>query len=459
MSLLLDDPVGALKQYVAHPSVSADTSFCEGVAGARDFACAMLRELGFSVDLVETPINPVIVGTRGDPTWPGIVIYGHYDVQPPDPLQLWTSEPFKAEVRNGRLYGRGAADNKGPQIVHMAALARALKANPDLPLRITYLIEGEEEIGSPSFRKFLEQGKNRLQGDFLLVSDTGSPGPQQLAITTGLRGLVALEVKVYGPKQDLHSGVHGGALLNPLQALVHACASLHDQQGRVTVPGFYDAVKPPQDWERNELAQLPITESAYADFLGAPDFLPPPGFSALEAIRFCPTLEFNGIGGGYQGEGSKTVIPAEAFAKITCRLVPDQSAEDIASKVKDALQSAFPQAVRVEVQVMGGGDPYAILPPGKPGADQEGKPLLKRAFSLAEQCIEHSFGCRPLYLREGGSIPIIRDLKEVAGLDSLMLGLFTNEDNLHAPDESFNLDIMHKAIDAFEKFFLELAED
>lgn len=459
MSILLENPVEALKRYVAHPSVSADSSFSAGVVGARDCACSMLKELGFSVELVETPIHPIIVATRGDPSWPGIVIYGHYDVQPPDPVNLWTSDPFVAEERNGRLYGRGAADNKGPQIVHMAALARALKKNPELPLRITYLIEGEEEIGSPSFRKFLEQGKERLKGDFLLVSDTGSPGPEQLAITTGLRGLVALEVKVYGPKQDLHSGVHGGALLNPLQALAHACASLHDKEGRVTVPGFYDAVQQPQDWEREELAKLPITESAYAKFLGAPDFFPPPGYSPLEAIRFCPTLEFNGIGGGYQGEGSKTVIPAEAFAKITCRLVPDQSADDIACKVKDALKSFFPPAVRVEVEAKGGGDPYAILPPGKPGADPSAKPLLKRAFPLAEQCIENSFGCRPLYLREGGSIPIIRDLKEVAGLDSLMLGLFTNEDNLHAPDESFNLEIMHQAIDAFEEFFLGLAAD
>ena len=459
MSLLLENPVEALKRYVAHPSVSADSSFASGVSGARDCACSMLKELGFVVDLVDTPIHPIIVATRGEPSWPGIVIYGHYDVQPPDPVNLWTSDPFDAVERNGRLYGRGAADNKGPQIVHMAALARALKKNPNLPLRITYLIEGEEEIGSPSFRQFLEKDKERLQGDFLLVSDTGSPGPEQLAVTTGLRGLVALEVNVYGPKQDLHSGVHGGALLNPLQALVHACASLHDNEGHVTVPGFYDAVKLPQDWEREELSKLPITEASYAEFLGTPDFFPPPGYSPLEAIRFCPTLEFNGIGGGYQGEGSKTVIPAEAFAKITCRLVPDQSAEDIAKKVEDALRNAFPPAVRVEVETKGGGDPYVILPPRKPGADKSAKQLLQQAFSLAEQCIKNSFGCGPLYLREGGSIPIIRDLKEVAGLDSLMLGLFTNEDNLHAPDESFNLEIMDKAIVAFEELFLGLAEN
>jgi len=454
----LNDPLQALKDYVAHPSVSADSAFSSGVAGARDFACSQLQDLGFSVDLVDTPIHPIIVATRGDPAWPGIVIYGHYDVQPPDPVDLWTSKPFEAQERNGRLYGRGAADNKGPQIVHMAALARALKKNPNLPLRITYLIEGEEEIGSPSFRQFLEQGKDRLRGDFLLVSDTGSPGPEQLAVTTGLRGLVALEVKVYGPKQDLHSGVHGGALLNPLQALARACASLHDEQGRVTVPGFYDAVQAPQDWERDELSRLPITESSYAKFLGTPEFFPPPGYSPLEAIRFCPTLEFNGIGGGYQGEGSKTVIPAEAFAKITCRLVPDQSADDIAEKVQAALQSAFPSAVRVEVKTKGGGDPYVILPPGKPGATAKAGSLMAKAFPLAENCIEQSFGTRPLYLREGGSIPIIRDLKEVVGLDSLMLGLFTNEDNLHAPDESFNLEIMNHAIDAFEQFFLGLPE-
>ena len=458
MSILLNDPLQALKDYVAHPSVSADSAFSSGVAGARDFACSQLQDLGFLVDLVDTPIHPIIVATRGDPAWPGIVIYGHYDVQPPDPVDLWTSKPFEAQERNGRLFGRGAADNKGPQIVHMAALARALKKNPNLPLRITYLIEGEEEIGSPSFRQFLEQGKDRLRGDFLLVSDTGSPGPEQLAVTTGLRGLVALEVKVYGPKQDLHSGVHGGALLNPLQALARACASLHDEQGRVTVPGFYDAVQAPQDWEREELSRLPITESSYAKFLGTPEFFPPPGYSPLEAIRFCPTLEFNGIGGGYQGEGSKTVIPAEAFAKITCRLVPDQSADDIAEKVQAALQSAFPSAVRVEVKTKGGGDPYVILPPGKPGATAKAGSLMAKAFPLAENCIEQSFGTRPLYLREGGSIPIIRDLKEVVGLDSLMLGLFTNEDNLHAPDESFNLEIMNHAIDAFEQFFLGLPE-
>ena len=193
-----------------------------------------------------------------------------------------------------------------------------------------------------------------------------------------------MEVKIFGPKQDLHSGVHGGALLNPLQALMHACASLHDEDGRVIVPGFYDAVRPPEQWERDELSKLPTTEDAYARFLGVTDLFPPPGYSSLEAIRFCPTLEFNGVGGGYQGECSKTVIPAEAFAKITCRLVPDQKSDDIAQKVKHAIIQACPDAIRVEVEIKGGGDPYVVIPPGKPGSKGNETELMKKAFKIAE---------------------------------------------------------------------------
>ena len=458
MNSILENPKEALTQYVSFPSVSADSNYSEGIVGARDFACALLAELGFEINLVKTPINPVILATRGDPSWPRLVIYGHYDVQPPDPLDLWTSKPFEAEERNGRLFGRGAADNKGPQIVHMSALYRVLKKNPDLPLHITYLIEGEEEIGSPSFRGFLESHKDSLAGDLLLVSDTGSPGPEQLAVTTGLRGLTALEIRVFGPKQDLHSGVHGGALLNPLQAMMQLCSGMHDDQGRVTIPGFYDAVREPKDWERQELKKLPISEEKYAEFLGVKKFFSPPGYSPLEAIRFCPTLEFNGVGGGYQGEGSKTVIPAEAFAKITCRLVPDQNEKVIAEKVRQFIVDSCPPSVRVEVTLKGGGNPYVVIPPNKPGSSGKESDLMKKAFSIVENSVQSSFGTTPLYLREGGSIPIIRDLKDVAGLDALMLGLFTNEDNLHAPDESFHLGIFEKAINTFTDFFVKLAK-
>lgn len=459
MSDILDDPIKALTKYVSFPSVSADPSFSDGICGAREFASARMEDLGFSVETISTPIHPVLLGTRGDPSWPRLVIYGHYDVQPPDPIDLWSTNPFVASERNGRIYGRGAADNKGPQIVHMCALHRALKKNPDLPLHITYLIEGEEEIGSPSFRPFLEQRKDQLAGDMLLVSDTGSPGSDQLVVTTGLRGLTAMEVKLTGPKQDLHSGVHGGALRNPLQALVQICSTLHDASGKVSVEGFYDDVLEPQAWEREELTKLPTSEEEYQKFLGVPRLSPPPGYSALEAIRFSPTLEFNGLGGGYQGEGSKTVIPAEAFVKITCRLVPNQKSEDIAHKVKNYIETACPDSIKVEVELKGGGDPYVVIPPGKPGSTGNESSLLKKAFPLLEDCVNNQFGTKPIYLREGGSIPIIRDLQEVAGLEALMLGLFTNEDNLHAPDESFNLTIMNRAIDSFESFFLKLGED
>ncbi len=454
---LLTDPISVLREYVSHPSVSADSSFSDGVAGAREFAIARLEELGFEVDVVQTPVHPVLLATRGDASWPHLVIYGHYDVQPPDPLDLWDSPPFEPEERGGRLYGRGAADNKGPQVVHMAALARVLDKHPDLPLRITYLIEGEEEIGSPSFGGFLEENKQRLNGQMVLVSDTGSPSPEQLVITTGLRGLTAIEVKLVGPRQDLHSGVHGGAILNPLQALSEVCASLHDSDGLVDVPGFYDDVVEPSQWERDELVKMPLTEKDYADFLGVGKFYPPKGFSPLEALRFSPTLEFNGMGGGYQGEGSKTVIPSEAFVKITCRLVPNQKAETISALVRDAIERRCPPQVKVDVRVLGGGDPYVVIPPGKPGSSGGANAMMERAFGSAEARIGEVFGSAPIYLREGGSIPIIGDLKVVTGMDSLLVGLFTNEDNLHAPNESFHLGIMQKAIDAFEQFFLDLA--
>ncbi|MBO94247.1 MAG: peptidase M20 [Opitutales bacterium] len=452
-----DDPIATLRAYASHPSVSADSSYAKGMVGARDHAAGMLASLGFDVEVVETPMHPILLATRGNPSWPHLVVYGHYDVQPADPFELWTSHPFEPEVRGDRLYGRGVADNKGPQIVHMTALARALANNPDLPLRITYLIEGEEEVGSPSFKGFLEKYKERLDAEMVLVSDTGSPNPEQIAITTGLRGLVALEALFTGPKMDLHSGVHGGPVFNPLQAVSEVCASLHDEHGKVNLSGFYDEVRSPADWERAELEKLPLSEAEYLDFIGAPSFKPAKGYSALESVRFGPTLEFNGIGGGYQGDGSKTVIPKEAFVKITCRLVPDQSEDRIAALVKEAIEERCPPQVTVEVEVTGGGDPYVIIPPDKPGASGTESALLKQAFASAEREIAKSFGSSPIYLREGGSIPIIGDLKKVAGLDSLLIGLFTPADNLHAPDEGFHLGIMEKATEAFERIFENLA--
>lgn len=452
-------PLDALIAYTRFSSVSTDPAYADGMAGARDFATKRLEELGFDVESVATARHPILYAERiGNPEWPHIVLYGHYDVQPADPFELWSSGPFEPEVRNGRLFGRGAADNKGPTIVHMTALARVLKAHPNLPLNLTYVIEGEEEIGSPSMPDFFDRYADRLsQADFLLVSDSGSPSAEQIVITTGLRGLVDFEIKLKGPKGDLHSGIHGGAVYNPLQALSEICASLHETDGSVNVPGFYDDVVPVHDWEREELRRYPETLESYRALLGVPAFAPARGLNALEAVRFGPTLEFNGIGGGYQGEGSKTVIPSEAFAKITCRLVADQDPKQIEKAVLAAIEARCPEGVRLSVRRGGGGQPYRVVPPGRPNTPADQPEALSRAFQSADAAITKSFGCAPIYLREGGSIPVIADFKNRAGLDALMVGLFTPESNLHAPDESFDLAIMDHGIEAFEAILRDTA--
>lgn len=453
------NPLETLKNYVRFPSVSTDSAFAEGMEGARDYAIGLLEELGFTVERVETGLHPILYAERmGNPDWPHVVLYGHYDVQPADPLNRWTSEPFEPVVREGRLYARGAADNKGPTIVHMAALARVFEKFPELPLNLSYVIEGEEEIGSPSMAKFFDSHSERLsQADFLLVSDTGSPNAEQIVITTGIRGLVDLEIKLKGAKSDLHSGIHGGAVYNPLQALTEICASLHNPDGSVNVPGFYDDVLPIHDWEREQLSRYPETAESYREMLGVRSFFPANGLGPLEAVRFAPTLEFNGIGGGYQGEGSKTVIPSEAFAKITCRLVADQDPVKVQAAVIAAIEARCPDALELTIRRGGSGKPYMVVPPGRPNTPADQPEPLARAFQSAESAIAGAFGRPPLFLREGGSIPVIADFKNRAGLDSLMIGLFTPLDNLHAPDESFDLSIMENAISAFEQIILGIA--
>ena len=449
------DPLAKLKEFIACPSVSADPAFADGMKGAREFLVNLFTEIGLSVETVPTPLHPILLARREGPEeWPHVIIYGHYDVQPPDPLDLWESPAFEATERDGRLYGRGAADNKGPLMVHIAAVQALLRDNPDLPLRLTFLVEGEEEIGSPSFSPFLEEYREKLKAEYVLLSDTGSPRPEQIVITTGLRGIVCLEAELTGPKTDLHSGVHGGAVENPLRALVQMCASLHDEQGRVNIPGFYDQVGEVQPWEREEVAKLGQKEEDYARFLGVTHFGTAPGFSPFEAVRFQPTLEFNGLGGGYQGEGSKTVIPSKAKVKISCRLVADQDPQEIRDLLAKALQERCPKGVTLRLTPSHCGSPYRVVPPGRPDTPSDLNPWLAKAFGAADRSIAGVFGQPPLYLREGGSVPIIADLKSQWGLDSLMIGLFLPEDNLHAPNESFHLEVMEKGI-AVSKAVLE----
>jgi acetylornithine deacetylase/succinyl-diaminopimelate desuccinylase-like protein len=291
----------------------------------------------------------------------------------------------------------------------------------------------------------------------MLVSDTGSPNTEQIVITTALRGLVDLEIKLRGSKTDLHSGIHGGAVYNPNQALMEICASLHKPDGSVNVPGFYDDVVPVFAWEREELKRYPETVETYRELLDVPAFYPANGLSPLEAVRFGPTLEFNGIGGGYQGEGSKTVIPSEAFAKITCRLVANQNPVKIQAQVVAAIKERCPAGVSLTVREGGIAEAYLVVPPDRPNTPDDQSASLARAFKAADTAIGAKFGKAPIYLREGGSIPVIADFKKRAGLDALMIGLFTPVDNLHAPDESFSLPLMENAISAFEQIIQDIA--
>jgi acetylornithine deacetylase/succinyl-diaminopimelate desuccinylase-like protein len=429
------------------------------MVGARDFVAGLLTSIGFKVEVVHTKLHPVILAERhGKPEWPHVIIYGHYDVQPADPLNLWKSAAFEPEIRGNRLYGRGSADNKGPLMTHIAAVARLLERRPDLPLNITFMIEGEEEMGSPSFPLFLEEYQDRLRkADFVFLSDTGIPREDQIVITCGLRGLVLFDVVATGPKSDLHSGLHGGVLKNPIQALAELCASLHTPDGRVNVPGFYDDVLEVHPWEREELAKLGQSEAQYREFLGIPAFYTTKGYTPFEATRYLPTLEFNGIGGGYQGEGTKTVIPSKAFVKISCRLVSNQTPAKIRELLYRTVRERMPKDVTFEIVDQHEGTPYVVVPPGRSNTPKDQSPVLASAFRAADAAIADVFGKPPLYLREGGSVPIIADIKRVLGLDSVLMGLFLPEDNLHAPNESFHLGVMEKGMRASEKILEAVA--
>ena len=411
------DYVEKLKEFIRFPSVSTDPKFKEGMAGAQGFVSGLLGSLGFKVEVVKTDVHPIVLASRGgDPSWPHIVIYGHYDVQPADPLSLWKTKPFEPTVIGNRIYGRGAADNKGPLMTNIAAVAQLLEENPKLPLRITFLIEGEEEIGSPSFPAFLAAYGARLA--------EGRPG---LPLGHGApeREAGGDHVRPEGPR-PLRPRGHG-AEGRPALGASRRRASQPD-------PGacrdMRDAPHPRREGQRARLLRRRARRralgaggageargdgKAYMDFLGIDAFYTPPGFSPFEAIRFQPTLEFNGIGGGYQGEGTKTVIPSQAFAKISCRLVPNQEPDRIKALVMDAIRARTPKGVRVEFVDQHKGDAYVVVPPGRPNTPKDQSPVLARAFRAREAAVTAVWGRPPLYLREGGSVPIIPQIKKPRG--------------------------------------------
>jgi len=416
-----------LSDYVRFPSVSAQGHHKQDVAACAQWIHDHCSGIGLDTRIESTGGNPIVVAkTPYRAKRPSYLVYGHYDVQPAEPFELWTSPPFEPRIDNGSLFARGSSDNKGQHLAHLNAVEAYLKTGTELPCNLTFVIEGEEEVGSEHLGEFLKKNRAELKCDTVVISDNGIPSPKHPALTYGLRGIVAFEVIVHGPSRDLHSGIYGGSLENPAMALAQMLAKLRDKNGRIAVPGFYDDVVPLTTYERKQLAKLPIKESEYKKFLGVPALFGERGFTPIEQRSARPTLEINGLTSGYQGEGSKTIIPAWARAKITCRLVPNQKPATVQRFVAKHLKAICPSTVRLEVESGHGGDPYLVSPESSQA-------------QAALRALKSAFGHAPLLMREGGSIPIVTEFKRQLGADTLLLGLALPDDNPHSPNEKFDL--------------------
>lgn len=408
-------------------SVSTDSAHDSATRAAAEWLRAKLQRMGLSAALHETAGHPVVVAKNDhQPGRQTVLLYGHYDVQPAEPLEEWRTPAFEPVVLDGRIYCRGATDNKGQLMAHVCGIERQLAETGGLPVNLTCLFEGEEEIGSPNLKPFLEAQKELLACDVVAISDTGMVAPGVGTFTYGLRGIACCEVVVRGPAIDLHSGIFGGAVANPAAMVSRLVAGLHDLEGRVTVEGFYDAVRPLAAWEREAWKQLGDSAEETLSLTGAPVLFGEAGYSDLERRWARPTAEVNGIGGGYQGEGSKTVIPRSAFAKLSFRLVPDQQPADILAKVQAHFLASQPPGVTVEVR------------PGHTGSAYLMDPFSPRG-QAAQRALEKTFGNTPALIREGGSIPIVQAFKDVLGVETLLLGLALPDCQAHAPNENFPL--------------------
>lgn len=428
--------IDELCEYVRFPSVSAQPQHRKDLHACAQWVVKHCRQIGLDARLCPTPGNPIVVAktppakAKGGRR-PHFVVYGHYDVQPPEPLDLWKSPPFEPRIKGRSLFGRGASDNKGQNLAHLKAVQAYLATGTELPCDLTFVIEGEEEVGSKSLASFLKEHHAELRCDAIVISDTGMPTPRHPALTYALRGILSFEVTLHGPSRDLHSGIFGGTVDNPAMALCQLLGKLRDPNGRVAIPGFYDAVKPLSAYERKQFKRLPFNASDYRRFLGVPALFGERGFTPIEQCSARPTLEINGLTSGYQGEGSKTIVPAWARAKITVRLVPDQKPGRITELVRRHLQKLCPPTVRLEIKFRHGAEAYLV----SPTAPQAQAAL--RALKLA-------FGCEPVLLREGGSIPIVNAFKRILRADALLVGLALPDDNAHSPNEKFDLDCFAK---------------
>jgi acetylornithine deacetylase/succinyl-diaminopimelate desuccinylase-like protein len=438
--------VDDLVAWVRIPSVSSDPLHASDVKGSAEHLASVLgRTRPDRVETWPTAGHPAVFAEWARaPGRPTLLVYGHHDVQPVDPLGEWLTPPFEPAIRDGRLWGRGTVDDKGQVYVHVKAVESFMRAAGGLPINLKMIVEGEEEIGSKNLDTLMRDHARDLAADVVCVSDTAMFGRGIPSLCVGLRGLTYLDVSVDGPSFDLHSGSFGGGVMNPLHALARMIASLHDADGRVTVPGFYDDVLPLSDIERREIAALPFDEGQWLRSTGAPATWGEAGYSTLERIWARPTVDCCGLGGGFQGEGAKTIIPARAHAKISCRLVPHQEPDDIARKLAAHLEHVAPRGVRIRVDVLQGGRPY-LAPTDHPVYE-----LAKRAFSRA-------FGKPTVFMREGGSIPFVRTIADATGKPCLLMGFGQPDENAHAPNEWLDLDNYHLGIKSAAYLYDELA--
>lgn len=429
------------------PSISSNPANAKDMNTCAELVKKRLQEAGCGrVEIYPTAGHPVVYGEIFvDGTKPTVLVYGHYDVQPVDPIELWHNDPFEPTIKEGKIYGRGTADDKGQFYMHVKALETMVKTE-SVPLNIKFIIEGEEEIGSPNLADFMERNKRLLKADVVLISDTSMISMETPSIDTGVRGLSYVEVEVTGPNRDLHSGVYGGAVANPITILAQMIAKLHDENNHITIPGFYDNVEKLTSAERAALNKAPFSDVDYAYDLGVKELWGEKGYTTLERTGVRPTLELNGIWGGYTGEGAKTVLPAKAFAKISCRLVPGQNHEKITELLVTYLESIAPASVKVKVTPHHGGNPYVT-------------PTDSTEYKAAEKAIETVFGKTPIPVRGGGSIPITSLFETILNCKTIFLGFGLDSDNLHSPNEKFNLENFYKGIDTipyFHKYYAEM---
>ncbi len=429
-----------LIQLLKIPSVSADSAHKKDVHLAAEFLVNQFQSLGLTTELHETPGHPIVYAEKMvDPKQPTVLVYGHYDVQPPDPLSLWESPPFEPVIKDGRIFARGACDDKGQMYMHVKAL-EVLQASGEIPCNVKLMIEGEEEVGSDNLEVFVKSHRDKLACDVVIISDTAMISNENPSITVSLRGLSYLEVEITGPNRDLHSGVYGGAVANPINVLCSMIASLQDDSGRITIPGFYDKVAEYSDSERAALAEIPFDLGQYKKLLDIEEVHGEAGYTTIERTGIRPSLDVNGIWGGYTGEGAKTVLPSKAYAKLSTRLVANQNNEEITELIKRHLETIAPAAVKVAVRPHHGGEPASVS-------------TKSVAYEAASKAYEQVWGKVPLATREGGSIPIVSLFQNELKTDPILMGFGLNEDAIHSPNESYGVENYLKGIETIANFY------